>query len=119
MKFLKNLVGSIGAYFKSGKAASDADRALRMIGDALPYVRMAMDIVTSITPTNVDDLAWSALKKAYPTLLDGKPHTQDEVKLAALATAAHLLQERFPTLDKSIAIAAVQMAYLEYRADGK
>jgi hypothetical protein len=119
MIWLKKLFGAIGAYFKTGRAASDASRALAYAGKALPVVAIAVDIVTGMTPTKADDIAWAAVKRFFPTLFDGSEKSPDEIKLAALAYTTERLKVLYPELDTSIARAAAQLAYLDLRAGAK
>ncbi len=118
MNWLKRLVGAIGAYFRSGNAAHDAHKALEYVGKALPFVVVAADIAVGITPTKVDDAAWASLKASFPALFNGEQHTPDELKLAALGAATHMMQRAYPGLSTSIARAAVQLAYIDYKAMG-
>lgn len=116
MNWLKKIMGAIGAYFRSGSAAFDAHKALEYVGKALPFVVVATDIAVGITPTKLDDAAWASLKASFPTLFNGQPHAPEELKLAALGAATHLMQRAYPGLSTSIARAAVQLAYIDYRA---
>ncbi|MBN9658618.1 MAG: hypothetical protein J0H49_10605 [Acidobacteria bacterium] len=116
MNWLKRLIGSISAYFRTGRAAKDAQTALEYVGRALPYVKIAADLVVSLKPTQVDDLAWTAIKAKYPSLFDGRVKTQDEMKASALLIASDLLKAKYPELSTSVARAAVQLAYIDAKA---
>jgi len=119
MNWLKKLFNAIGAYFRSGQAAKDATMALSLVGQALPWVTLVGDISTKYilhTPGEVDDVLWASFKAAFPTLFDGKAHSNDEVKGVMLRAAAWLLQKKVPGIDMSVATAAAQNAYFEYRA---
>lgn len=116
MNWLKRLFNAIGAYFKSGKAAADATKAMQYVGKALPFVVIAADIITSLTPTGIDDLVWARIKAKYPNLLDGKQKSPDELKADALIIAAELLKDRYPELSTSVARAAAQLAYIDWKA---
>jgi hypothetical protein len=117
--FLKKTFGSVTAwlmqYFKSGKAAADAQWALEHMHEALPIVGMVADIATAITPTAIDDVVWKAVKAKYPTLWDGSLKTDEEFKLYALGVATELFKQRFPAVDTTRARMAVQNAYADYR----
>lgn len=116
MKWFKKLLGSLAAYFRTGRAAADAQMALNYVGKALPYVKVAADLIVGITPTTVDDIIWSAIKNKYPSLFDGTYKTPDELKATALVVAADLLKAQYPELSTSVARAAVQLAYIDQKA---
>jgi hypothetical protein len=119
--FLKKTFGSVTAwlmqYFKSGKAAADAQWALEHMHEALPIVGMVADIATAVIPTpgEVDNVVWKAVKAKYPSLWDGSLKTDDEFKLYALGVATELFKQRFPAVDTTRARMAVQNAYADYR----
>ena len=116
MSWLKRLFGWLSGYFTSGKAAADAQKALEYVGKALPFVVIAADIITTLTPTGVDDAAWRAIKAAYPRLLDGTEKSSEELKAEALIISAELLKARYPELSTSVARAAAQLAYIDWKA---
>lgn len=116
MNWLKRLIGSISAYFRTGQAAKDAQLALEYVGRALPYVAIAANVVVSMTPNSIDDIAWAAIKAKYPSLFDGRTKTQDELKASALLIASDLLKSKFPELSTSVARAAVQLAYIDQKS---
>lgn len=115
MNWISRIFVRLAGYFRSGKAARDAQLALEYVARALPYVKIAADLVISLTPTQVDDLAWAAIKTRYPSLFDGKTKTQDEVKAAAMLIASDLLKAKYPELSTSVARAAVQLAYIDQK----
>lgn len=118
MNWLKKLFSSIRSYFKTGRAASDAQKALEFAGKALPFVRLAGDLITrGLIPGTVDDAIWEALKLKFPTLFDGQRKTPDELKLAGLAAATELMRAKYPNLDTSIIRKAIELAYGDYRAE--
>lgn len=116
MKWFKKLFGVIGGYFRTGRAASDAQRAFEYIGRALPCVVSAAEIVTTLTPSGVDDVTWGAIKAKYPNLLDGRPKTSDQVKAESLVLAAELLRAQCPEVSTGVARAAAQLAYFDWAA---
>jgi hypothetical protein len=119
MNWFKAIFDWLGRYFASGQAKKDAKLALEHVGKALPYIKIAGDIVIGLTPTQLDDIVWAGIKAKFPDLLDGNKKSPDEVKLAALAIATELLRKQFPELSVSVARAATQLAYLEYRAQAQ
>ncbi len=118
MNWLKNLFSSIRRYFTTGRAARDAQSALEHVGSALPFVRLAGDLLTrGFIPGIVDDAVWAALKLKFPALFDGRRKTPDELKIAALAAATELMRAKYPNLDTSIIRKAIELAYGDYRAE--
>lgn len=105
-------------YFQTDQAAQDTVKALAYVGQALPYVRIAGDIITgALIPGTADDLVWAAIKAKFPTLFDGRPHTADEMKLAGLAYATEAMRAKFPFLETSVIRKAVEMAVGDYKAE--
>lgn len=120
MNWLKRVFSpfaAIAAYFKNGTAARNAQTALEYAARALPYVRFAADLTTKLTTTRADDVAWVALVARYPEVFDGSPKTGEQLKRAALQIAAREMQAAFPQLSTSVAIAAAQLAYLEFKEE--
>jgi len=93
-----------------------AQRALNQVADfvvkALPAIDIAAQIITTLTPTAIDDAAFAYVKQRWPRLFDGSVKTADELKLYALGVATDLLQRTYPALSTTVARAAVQLAYL-------
>lgn len=112
------IVSAIVGWFTSGKAKRDAETALKYAAEALPFLKVAADIVVGLTPTQIDDLAWAALKTKYPKLFDGSIHTDAELKGYALQVAAALLREKYPKLDTTVSVLAAQLAYVQARGEG-
>jgi hypothetical protein len=119
MSWIVKLFQKLAGYFKSPKAKEDAEKALQYALMAAPYIKLAGQVVTTLTPTGVDDAAWALITGKYPRLFDGSLVTGDERKLYALGIAGELLEARFPGLDTSIARTAVQLAWLEQRTEVK
>lgn len=115
MKWLKDLLAKIASYFTSGRAAQDAQLACEYAAKVLPIISIAADIVVRLTPTGIDDAAWSAIKVKYPDLFSGNKLSGDELKLYALGVATEIVKRKFPELDTSVARTAIQLAYLEFR----
>jgi hypothetical protein len=115
MNWLLNLFRGLARWFKTGAAARDTQTALQYVGAALPIVEEVGGLIVTATPTTADDAKWNELRQKYPELLDGQPKTPDALKLAALGIATRLLQARFPILNTSIARAAVQLAYIDWK----
>lgn len=116
MNWLKRLFGFLRGYFRTGQAARDTQKALEYVGKALPFVIIAADIITTLTPTFVDDALWRAIKAAYPRLLDGTEKSPEELKAEALVISAELLKAKYPELSTSVARAAAQLAYIDWKA---
>lgn len=123
MNWFKKIFSAISKYFKTGKAASDAQKALEYVAKALPYVVIVGDFITASPlpqlvgiPNGIDDAVWLAIKKKFPNLLDGSVKTPDEVKADALVVVTELLKAKYPELSTSVARAAAQLAYLDYKA---
>lgn len=93
--------------------AENVEKALTFVGKALPFVKIAGDIITSLTPTTADDMVWAALKKKYPLLFDGKEHTPDEIKNMALLYVTEAMQQKY-NLSTTTARTAAQLAYNDY-----
>lgn len=116
MNWIKSFLEKLNQYFISGKAQRDARIALEHVGAAMPYIDMAARIVTTLTPTGVDDVVWSLIRTRYPSLFDGQPKSEAELKATAFLVASDLLKARYPQLDTTIARAATQFAYIEHRS---
>ncbi len=120
MNWIKKVLGSavawLKSYFQTGKAASDAAWALSHMAAALPIIDVLATIGTALTPTQIDDALWSAIKAKYPRFFDGSITTGEEMKLYLLAIATELFKAKFPTATTSLARATVQLAYLDYSA---
>lgn len=116
MTWIRNLISKISVYFR-GQAAVDAERALSMVVYALPVITIAADIVAMVTPTGIDDAFLSLLKGKFPKLFDGSIKSPDELKLYALGVATELLKARYPSVSTTVARAATQLAYLQYKSD--
>jgi hypothetical protein len=110
--FINSLFSKLAKLFTSGQAQSALDKVAAFVPTALPYINIAAQIVTGITPTTLDDQALALVKSKYPRLFDSSLKTGDEVKLFALGVASELMTNRYPTLSTSIARAAVQLAYV-------
>jgi hypothetical protein len=115
MSWIKKLFGAIGAYFKTGRAASDAQTALELATKALPLVAVAGNIVVGLTPTMVDDALWATIQAKFPALFNGTIKNPDELRLFALGVLTEMVKAKFG-VDTSVARAAAQLAYLDYRA---
>lgn len=103
----------LASILTSGRAQKSLDVIFAHIPAALPYIDIAAQIITGITPTTLDDKAYSLIKARYPKLFDGSLQTGDEVKLYALGIAAELLAFRFPALSTTEARSAVQLAFID------
>ena len=77
-----------------------------------PYIKIAGDIITGITPTTVDDAAWKAIKEKYPQLFIGQKVDSETAKLYALGIATDLVERRYPDISTTVARTATQIAYL-------
>lgn len=119
MSWIFRIFHKLADYFRSDRAKADAEKALQYALMAAPYIKLAGDIITTLTPTGVDDVAWRLITTKYPRLFDGSLVTDDERKLYALGIAGALLEAKFPALDTSVARTAIQMAYLQHRAEMK
>jgi hypothetical protein len=115
MNWLKNLFGSISRYFRSGAAAKQVSTALEFVGRALPFVVQAADIIVALTPTPADDAIWLEMKERYPEVFDGTRHEGTALRRAGLQIAASELKKRYPELNTDVAIAAAQLAWIDYR----
>lgn len=110
MKTISRFFNGLYRWVSSGKAKAFFDLILERVPDAGPYIDIAAQIATQMTPTVLDDTALAFVKAKYPHLLDGTL-TPDEWKLYALAIASDLLQKRFPYLSVTQARLAVQANY--------
>lgn len=107
---IKSILSKIGSFFASGSAQKAIDTAASFVPFALPYIDIAAEIITGITPTTLDDKALALVKTKFPGLFDGSLKTGDEVKLYGLAVASSLMSSKYP-LGTTIARASVQLAY--------
>lgn len=119
MNIFSKVFGAIGRFFTSGKAKKDAETAIKFAVEALPYIKIAGDIIVGITPTGIDDVAWKAINAKYPKLFDGSIHTPDELKSLGLGVAVSLLESKFPKLNTTIATLATQIAFTQLKANGE
>lgn len=87
-------------------------KVLQYVGKAMPFIVLAADVVTALTPSGIDDAVWAQIKRLYPTLLDGTEKTPEQLKTEAFIIASETMKSRYPDLDTSTARAAVQLAYL-------
>lgn len=115
MTWVKNLVENIGKWFVSGEAEKNAKLALDNAAKALPYVALAADVVTAITPTPVDDVIWRTMRSSYPSLFDGSVKTGAELGVQALLIASERFKEANPGIATGVARAATQLAYFEFK----
>ena len=111
MNFLKTLLSKLSGLFTSGKAKAALNLAADYTALALPYIDLAAEVATAITPTTIDDQLLSGIKVKYPRLFDGSIKTGSEVKLYTLGVATELMTARYPALTTTIARASVQLAY--------
>lgn len=111
MKTLRAYFSRVLAVFTSPKAQQTLNQAADMTAAALPYIEIAGNIITGITPTTLDDQALAMLKAKYPQLFDGSIKNGEQLKLFAFGAAADLLKLKFPNLSTSVARLAVQAAY--------
>ena len=77
-----------------------------------PFIKTAGDIITGMTPTNVDDAMWAVIKDKYSQLFDGSKVSKENAKLYALGIATDLIEHQFPEVGTTVARAAAQIAYL-------
>lgn len=111
MNWLKAFFARIVGIFSSPGARAALDKIADLVPHALPVIKIAGDIVTTLTPSGADDAAWAAIQRMFPALFDGSLKTGEEVKLYALAIATELLKRQFSDVTTSEARAAVQVAY--------
>src|SRR5689334_19947720 len=114
-KWLTGFFGKIASLFTSDAAKRDLDAVANFTAAALPYIDIAGQIVTGLTPTTIYDIAFAAIKRKFPRLFDGTITSGDELKLYALGIAADLLASKFPQLSTSAARAAVQLAFISQK----
>jgi hypothetical protein len=110
------MFGAIGAFFSSGRAAQQAQRALELVAAVRPHIIRAADLAVTLTPSPADNAAWAAIKERYPRLLSGQHRTGDEIKADALIIATEIIRARFPGLTTTEARLAAQQGYLDWRA---
>lgn len=119
MKTLKRWFGSIGAYFTSGTAARQAQRALELVAEVRPYLIQAADLAVTLTPSPADNAVWTMIKAKYPRLLTRNYRTPEEIKADALIIATELILAKYPDISTTIARLAAQQAYLDWRAEAE
>ena len=110
MNWIKRFFYALGRWFTSGQWKVDADKAIDFVAEALPFVYVAADIITKVTPTPLDDLAFAAVKAALPSIMDDREHTDAELKLAMLVYVESALQAKFPQLTTTLARLFAQAA---------
>lgn len=111
MKFLKELLEKIKRLVKSGAVQDELDKVVALVPKAMPVIDLVASVVTTMTPTKVDDLALAFLHSNYPQLFDGSLKTGEDVKLYMFSAAAAVLKNKYG-VSTSVARAAVQMAYV-------
>lgn len=115
MNWLKRLFGFLRGYFQSGQAARDTQKALEYVGRALPIVQIVADVIVRMTPTAIDDAVWAAIKAKFPRILDGTAKTPEELKAEAMVIASEWMTIKYPELSTTVARAAVQLAYADFK----
>jgi hypothetical protein len=111
MNFLKSVLSKLANLFTSGEAQKALNTAADYTAKALPYLDIAAEVVTGLTPTTLDDQALSAIKAKYPRIFDNTIKTGSELKLYMLGVATELMAAQYPNLTTTIARASVQLAY--------
>lgn len=119
MNWVKSFFGKLFNWVKSGKAKASVDVVFEHIAKVMPIVTVALDIVTGVTPTPIDDIAWAAAKAKFPRLFDGSPRTGEEIKLAALAYATEAALAKYPVLTTNTARLAIEAALLKLKTEGQ
>lgn len=104
--------GLIAKFWDNKKLYKNLVHVEDLASKAGPYIKMAGDIIVGMTPTNIDNEAWAAIKAKYPKLFDGTLTDQDTAKLYALGIATDLVERKFPEVTTTVARTAVQIAYL-------
>jgi hypothetical protein len=103
--------------FLTGKQAQAAvAKAIEIAPKVIPYLEAAARVFVAVTPTPADDLAlaaWEKFRTKYPRLV-AEDATASERKLAMLAIAADMIEQRFPGINTNIARMAVEIAYAKY-----
>lgn len=111
--FFSNLIGKV---WNNKNLANSLNYVENLIPKVGPFIEIAGDIITGLTPTQLDDAGWLLIKSNYPKLFNGEPLDDDTKKLYALGIATDLIQQRFPEVSTTVARTAAQMAYLLTKA---
>lgn len=117
MNWIKSFFSKVAGWVRSGKAKADVDVVFAHVSKVLPIVKVAVDIVTGLTPTKADDVAWNIVRAKYPALFDGHERTGEEIKLAALAYATEAALAKYPALSTNTARLAIEAAVLKIKSE--
>ncbi|HWR52241.1 MAG TPA: hypothetical protein VN428_14110 [Bryobacteraceae bacterium] len=110
MKWLKDILARIAAFFGTGRAKTVFDTVADYTAKALPFVELGAEIVAGLTPTRADDAALAFLRAQYPSLFDGTIKDGETLKRCVFDAVSALFHDRYPQLTDSMARAAVQLA---------
>jgi len=102
-------------YFVSGKAQEDFEQVSILAVQVAPFIDMAAKMAAGFLPQPMGALTLAAIKgieAKYPRLFDGSLNTEEERKVFLLGVATELVKKQFPTVNTSVARAALQLAYI-------
>lgn len=115
MGWIKKLLASIKMYLFSDQAKADIGKALNYAAEALPYLDVAAQVVTKLTPMPGDDIAWALVRKQFPRLFSYDA-TPEERKLAMMAYASEAVASKFG-LTTNQARLAVEAAFAQRKSE--
>jgi hypothetical protein len=110
-EWIKNVLSKVKLYITSGKAQQDITKALELAPRILPI----LDIVAKLTPTNADNMIIAYARANCPRWLDGSLISERERNTYLVQLGAEMVKRRFPDVDTTVALTAVQLAYNQYR----
>lgn len=114
MKWLSGLIPTITKYLVSKRAKRDMATILKWSPVALYYIEK----FAVLTPTLVDDMAFSWLHREYPRFFNGVPLTDEELGAFRLVAASGEMMIDYPgELTETQARAAVQVSYSLKKAE--
>jgi hypothetical protein len=107
--FFSNLIQKV---WDNKKLSNSLNYVEELIPKIAPFIKIAGDIITGLTPNTLDDAAWLMIKSKYPGLFNGETLDDETKKLYALGIATDLVKSRFPEVSTTVARSAAQIAYL-------
>jgi hypothetical protein len=113
MKFLKNLVSKIVAFFTSGKAEAALNAAVALVPKAVPIVQT----IAALTPNKADDeIAAAFAHYAMPFSQEYLAAPRDQRGYLLLHLATSVLAEEAPGVATNVLNTAIQLAVTGVKA---
>jgi hypothetical protein len=106
-------------FFKGNKAEKEINTALQYVDKALPFIQLAAEVASALSPANIPAQVLVVLTSKFPILFNGSVLTLNELESYMLAVAAAMLQMEFPFLSTTTAVLTTQLAYTKAKAEGQ